>query len=725
MKLKNFNNYIMKQLIYVLGIILLVSFTFYSCKKNPNENEPVKTMNDLVISDNFDWKTTKTIDVSITLPENNYNQIVKIFSLDGSELFYVGYANNYNILNTRITMPTSKTVVMVVYGFDQTYDPILVDAESDIIANFNGLKSSRDCDLSGLVTYERSEWGSDGSGTPGDIRDLRFLDVFTSGLTVGDTYTLHFDGATNIETYLSKGGGKDEVLTESKTNPPAKEGGSWASEIVTCMMNVHFDDKGYIGASEKEWKLKDLVFSSGLFKDVTVQDFLDMANTALGDGGMNGHSKSDYKNHAKLVNQSFSGNKSGGGETYLTCPGGGGGDDCGCDGGIFSLTMRYTGASSAQIIVQEKKDDVVIYTGTVSPNGEFTVTGGSKKDGRFDNTIYFYVDGVENAEMHVSCSVDLLTGDVYGDFILIAGISKNNLPICEGDPIPPVDPPAPPSEPPGSTNVNLDGCLAYEDLWPGKGDYDFNDLVIDYDFTVSKDEQDRVLDITGVFTVYAFGASFHNGFGFMLPNVAQDQVISVSGYNIQSGSIFNLALNGLEDNTSPATVIVYDDSYRILTHPGQGIGVNTEESAPYVEPQSVTIHMVFYENGAFASGGPITYDDLDIGNFNPFIIVNQDRGVEVHLRNFAPTTLADPTLFGTFHDDSDPNQGRYYVTSNNLIWGINIPVVFDYPQEKKEVVAAYNHFAAWAESSGLDYDDWYEDIPGYRTENLIYTIQSK
>jgi len=30
-----------------------------------------------------------------------------------------------------------------------------------------------------------------------------------------------------------------------------KEGGSWASEIVTCMMNVHFDDKGYIGASER------------------------------------------------------------------------------------------------------------------------------------------------------------------------------------------------------------------------------------------------------------------------------------------------------------------------------------------------------------------------------------------------------------------------------------------------------------------------------------------
>ncbi len=26
------------------------------------------------------------------------------------------------------------------------------------------------------------------------------------------------------------------------------------------------------------------------------------------------------------------------------------------------------------------------------------------------------------------------------------------------------------------------GTLAFEDLWPGKGDYDFNDLVLDYRF---------------------------------------------------------------------------------------------------------------------------------------------------------------------------------------------------------------------------------------------------
>ncbi len=556
MKLKNFNNYIMKQLIYVLGIILLVSFTFYSCKKNPNENETVKTMNDLVISDNFDWKTTKTVDVSITLPADDFSQIVNIFSVDGEKLFYTGYARNSNVLSTEITIPTSVTTVMLIYSFDQNAEPQIVDVGDNLNYNFNTNKTTSN---------------------------------------------------NNKSTF-----------------------------------NVDFDD------------------------------------------------------------------------------------DCGCDGGIFSLTMRYTGSTTAVVeVIEEEKHNsggATLYTGTVAPNGEFTATGGSKKDGRFENKIYFYVDGDENTEMHVSCSVDLYTGDVYGDFILIAGISKHNLPLCEGDPIPPVDPPPPPPDPPATTTVNFDGTLAYEDLWPGKGDYDFNDLIINYEFTVTKDDDDYVQSITGVFTVYAFGASFHNGFGYILPNVNPNQIISVSGYEIQSGSIFTLAENGLEANQlNAATVIVYDDSYNILAHPGEGIGVNTDETATYVSPESVVIQMVFFENGSFASGGPVAFDDLDIGNFNPFIIVNQDRDVEVHLLDFAPSNLADQTIFGTFHDDSDPAQQRYYTTSTNLPWALNLPVLFKYPSEKNEITAAYLKFAEWAESGGALSPEWYEAISGYRDDTKIYS----
>lgn len=529
--------------------MLIISVGFSGCKKNSNpDDDPVKGINDLIISDDFDWKTTKTVDVAITLPTDDYSQIVKIYSVDEEELYYTGYANNGSMLSTIITIPTSVTAVIVIYGLEEGAEPKLVDVGENLVYDFNTSKSI-----------------------------------------------------------------------------------------------------------------------------------------------VNGKSA----------------------------------DDCGCSGGIISLTMRYTGSSSALIKVKEKKNLVTIYCGTVDPDADFTITGGSKKNGRFDNTIYFYVDGVKNTEMHVSCSVDLEVGDVYDDFTIISGISRNNnLPLCGSTP-PDPPPPPPPVDPPATTNTNFDGSLAYEDLWPGKGDYDFNDLIVNYKFTVSKDDDDNVQNITGVFTVYAFGASFHNGFGFTLPNVDPDQIISVSGYEIQSGSIFTLASNGLEANQSKATVIAFDDSYNILTHPGGGIGVNTEQSAPYVAIDSVVVQMVLFDNGSFAPGGPVSYTDLDIGNFNPFIIVNQDRDVEVHLLGFPSSSLADQSIFGSFDDDSDANQQRYYTTSTNLPWAINLPVVFEYPQEKKEITTAYLKFAEWAESSGAVYTDWYEDLSGYRDDSKIYTPPSK
>ncbi len=106
--------------------------------------------------------------------------------------------------------------------------------------------------------------------------------------------------------------------------------------------------------------------------------------------------------------------------------------------------------------------------------------------------------------------------------------------------------------------------------------------------------------------------------------------------------------------------------------------------------------------------------------FNPFLIKNQDRTVEVHLPNMAPTKRANQTLFGTFEDNSIPDQGRYYKTKNNLPWGILIFEQFDYPIESVEILDAYLHFAEWAQSGGVSYPNWYTDEPGNRVPENIY-----
>ncbi len=43
------------------------------------------------------------------------------------------------------------------------------------------------------------------------------------------------------------------------------------------------------------------------------------------------------------------------------------------------------------------------------------------------------------------------------------------------------------------------GSLAFEDLWPGKGDYDFNDVVVDYRFQTVTNALNQVVEIFGTF----------------------------------------------------------------------------------------------------------------------------------------------------------------------------------------------------------------------------------
>lgn len=265
--------------------------------------------------------------------------------------------------------------------------------------------------------------------------------------------------------------------------------------------------------------------------------------------------------------------------------------------------------------------------------------------------------------------------------------------------------------------ANGNGTLAYEDLWPSKGDYDFNDLVIEYRFKTVTSGTNHIVETFADFTIKAFGAGYENGFGFQLANdnIADADILSVTGYDLQEAYV-SLGTNGIEEGQSIPTIIVYDNAFNIMEHPGMGIGVNTEPWAPYVAPVTLNIY-ISYKQSTY------TYAQLDIPNFNPFIMVNLNRGTEVHLPNYDPTDLANEWQFGTWDDDSDASTGRYYKTVSNLPWAIHIPEPFEWPIEKQDIIWVHLKFAEWAESGGTLFQDWYKDLPGYRDNSLIYDNQ--
>jgi LruC domain-containing protein len=119
---------------------------------------------------------------------------------------------------------------------------------------------------------------------------------------------------------------------------------------------------------------------------------------------------------------------------------------------------------------------------------------------------------------------------------------------------------------------------------------------------------------------------------------------------------------------------------------------------------------------------PQTQSDVGTPPYNPFLIRGMNRGIEIHMPDYIPTSLADPAYFNTGDDSSDPATGRYYKTQTGLPWGIITPQKFDYTWETVEVVFGHLKFGTWAESGGVQYPDWYKNLSGYRDPSQIYTI---
>ena len=295
----------------------------------------------------------------------------------------------------------------------------------------------------------------------------------------------------------------------------------------------------------------------------------------------------------------------------------------------------------------------------------------------------------------------------------------NTLPDTDGDGVsdPTDDYPNDPSKAFNNYYPSKNGMstLAFEDLWPAKGDYDFNDIVVDYRFNQITNAQSKVVKIEGKILPRATGAAYNNGFGFELP-IPVSGVSSATGAQIKDNYI-NIAANGMEANQTNAVYIAFDNAYKIFRETNfvningnAGINTTIGGSTGVADTINLVINL----------SQPVNMSVLGNPPYNPFMIVNKNRGMEVHLPNQANTSLANTSIFGTIDDNSIPASNRYYKTSNNLPWAVNIAESFDYPVEKVAIISAFTKFASWAQSNGSLYPDWYQNKSGYRNTQYIY-----
>ena len=103
-------------------------------------------------------------------------------------------------------------------------------------------------------------------------------------------------------------------------------------------------------------------------------------------------------------------------------------EDCGCEGKVTDLTLRYQGAVGAQVRIDMRKGDTV-FDGFVAPGGTLTVTGADKQ-GTLGPEVDIFLNGQPHTSIHTSCSQPIGPGLVRGLFEVIEGVSRNGGDLC-------------------------------------------------------------------------------------------------------------------------------------------------------------------------------------------------------------------------------------------------------------------------------------------------------
>lgn len=230
--------------------------------------------------------------------------------------------------------------------------------------------------------------------------------------------------------------------------------------------------------------------------------------------------------------------------------------------------------------------------------------------------------------------------------------------------------------------------LVFEDLWPFKGDWDFNDTALDYSIVKIYNATNEVVGIDFDYVVTSDGAGFVNSMAFEIEGLNPNNVASTTG-QILERSTFSLAGNGTEQGQQHAVIPLFDD------HSTQ---VNQENT--------VSVQFV----------NPIPSTSLAYAPFNPFLVANGERDKEIHLADHEPTSLGNsqPEVEGNNSDiDGD------YATENGLPWAINVVESFPLLKEKEPLNEGYLYFEEWGLSGGTNRKDWYKNLPGYRNNSKL------
>ena len=240
-----------------------------------------------------------------------------------------------------------------------------------------------------------------------------------------------------------------------------------------------------------------------------------------------------------------------------------------------------------------------------------------------------------------------------------------------------------------SDRVVTEGVYAFEDLWPAQGDYDMNDVVVDF-----KHEREMTRNNTteNFKTIYqTFYLTTYENYVTLVSGLA----LKLNTKKKPTSIVMKKIASGSDDEET--VTFENDGSIYYLTN-----DVKAELGTTYILE-------LFYKDG-------VGKDDL--ASVEPFIFRKEanDQEWEVHIPYEVPTAKMDFSYFGKGDDASKVNDNIFFVRSGNYpfafyLAGVNIDAFKDTillrANESKMIDKLYPDFLDWSLSKGTEKPQWY------------------
>lgn len=248
------------------------------------------------------------------------------------------------------------------------------------------------------------------------------------------------------------------------------------------------------------------------------------------------------------------------------------------------------------------------------------------------------------------------------------------------------------------------GTLLFEDMWPEKGDYDFNDFAAWYKIQLYTEGKNTEAILVSV-RLNALGGTLPYQLCLQMDKLKAEEIDYVEPYSGSDEPVQKTGTYKLE--TSGTDLAVFSFDWNGLKGSNGGQFYNTEKAYELNEEdlnKNIVSFMVYLDEGKRTS-------NFSHESFNFFL--RKTDGTEIHLMGYKPTKSFE-TQYGKMESDYSNilSSDTYYRTNDGFVWGLKVPVGIAHAQETVDFLKAYKFFGEWVSSNGEKHENWYEEQSG-------------